>query len=89
MEQLFNIKVDSLGKATSTSYSPPMDPLLDLVVPNELVRRFSLELESQTSGDEPPNELTLAVIDERKREDEKQKQLREWRKCFEPQPISE
>lgn len=48
---------------------------------NELYRRSSFELESQTSGDEPSNELTLAVIDEGKRDGEKQKQLREWRRC--------
>lgn len=55
----------------------------------EFYRKFSFELESQNCDDEPPNELTLAVIDERKRDEDRQKQLREWRKYFEPCPISE
>ena len=55
----------------------------------ELYRSFSFEVEAQITDESSPDELTLAVIDERKREDERQKELDEWRKHFEPWPVSE
>lgn len=54
----------------------------------ELYRSFSFEIETRITDEPSQDELTLAVIDERKREDERQKQLTEWRKHFEPWPVS-
>ena len=70
-----------------------MEEFKDLIVDSqeakELYRSFSFELESRMMDESPQSELTLAVVDERRREDERQKQLTEWRKHFEPRPISE
>lgn len=41
------------------------------------------------TDESPQNELELAIVKDREREDERQKQLREWRKHFEPLPVSE
>ena len=67
----------------------PQDLIVHSEDAKELYRSFSFELESQIMDDSPPSELTLAVVDERKKEDERQKQLTEWRKHFEPWPVSE
>lgn len=71
----------------------PMEEPQDLIVHSdeakELYRSFSFELESRIMDESPQSELTLAVVDERKREDERQKQLADWRKHFEPWPVSE
>ena len=63
--------------------------IVDSQEAKELCRSFSFELESQIMDESPQSELTLAVVDDRKREDERQKQLTEWRNHFEPWPISE
>ena len=68
----------------------PQDLIVHSRDATELYRSFSFELESRIADDNSsPNELTLAVVDERRREDERQKQLAEWRKHFEPWPVSE
>lgn len=55
---------------------------------NRLCRSFSFELESRITHESPQSELALAVIEERESEDERQKQLTEWRKHFELWPVS-
>ena len=55
----------------------------------QLYRSFSFEVESQITDKSPQNELKRAVVEDRKREDERQKQLAEWRKHFERRPVSE
>ena len=55
----------------------------------QLFRSFSFELESQNADDLPQSELTLAVVKERERDDEREKNLSELRKHFEPCRISE
>ena len=67
----------------------PQDLIVYSREANQLCRSFSFEIESRITEESPPSELTLAVVDERKREDEGQKQLAEWRKNFEPWPVSE
>ena len=54
----------------------------------QLFRSFSFELESKNNDELPQSELTLAVVEERKRNDEREKSLSELRKHFEPCAIS-
>ena len=67
----------------------PQDLIAHSHKAKELYRSFSFEIENRIMDEPPQDELALAVIDERKREDERQKQLTEWRKHFEPWPVSE
>ncbi|KAL8827475.1 MAG: hypothetical protein Q9170_006999 [Blastenia crenularia] len=55
----------------------------------QLYRSFSFDVESRMTDDSPQNELELAIVKDREREDERQKQLKEWRKHFEPWPVSD
>ena len=67
----------------------PQDLVVQSQKAKELYRSFSFDVEARITDESPPNELTLAVLNERKREDERQKELTEWRKHFEPLPVSE
>ncbi|KAL9594655.1 MAG: hypothetical protein Q9219_006916 [cf. Caloplaca sp. 3 TL-2023] len=55
----------------------------------QLYRSFSFGVESQITDESPENELRLAMVKDREREDQRQKELKEWRKHFEPWPVSD
>jgi len=54
----------------------------------QLVRDYSLEIESKMTTDVPPERLELAVVETCKEEDERNEEMAEWRNYFEPWPVS-
>ena len=54
-----------------------------------LFRSFSFDLESQMSPTSPSDQLARVVVKARDREDQRERELAEWRKYFEPWPVSE
>lgn len=56
----------------------------------DLVRTFSWELEEELErSGEPSDVLSVAVVQGSRREEAKQREVQEWRKHFEPWPVSE
>ena len=54
-----------------------------------LFRSFSFDLKSQMSPTSPSAQLAQVVVKASDREDQRERELAEWRKYFEPWPISE
>lgn len=80
------------GAEATKEITPMEGPQKSIVHSQEamqLFRSFSFELESRNTEDLPQSELTLALVEERERDDEREKNLSELRKHFEPCPISE
>ena len=81
-----------LTPTVSTEIAPmetPQEMIFHSQEAIQLLRSFSFELESRRTEELPQNELTLAVVEERVRGDEREKKLSKLRKHFEPCPISE
>ena len=55
----------------------------------DLYRAFSFELEARVSPDAPSDQLARIVVEDRIREDQRNEELTELRKHFEPLRVAE